>query len=55
MIQPVGTRPLFFIEEEHPLAGEQLHGITSTRAQEMSSLLLHQRRDGFPQESTGNL
>jgi hypothetical protein len=54
VIQPLGTRPLFFIEEEHPLATEQLHGITSSHASEMSSLLLHQRGDRFPQASTGN-
>ncbi len=41
VIQPVGTRPLLFIEEEHPLAFEQLHGITVSRAQELASILLH--------------
>jgi hypothetical protein len=54
VIQPVGTRPLFFVEEEHPLATEQLRGITSSHAQEMSALFLHEQRDGFPQPSTGN-
>ena len=41
VMQPVGTRPLFFIEEEHQLAFEQLHGITASRAQELACLLLH--------------
>jgi hypothetical protein len=52
LVQPVGTRPLFVIEEsEHPLAIEQTFGITRERALEMASLVLHQERGGFP----GNL
>ncbi|HZQ67929.1 MAG TPA: DUF2199 domain-containing protein [Terriglobales bacterium] len=42
-LQPVGQRPLFFIEEgEHLLAQEQSVGITEGRAMELASLLLHQ-------------
>jgi hypothetical protein len=42
-IQPVGTRPLFLIEEaEHPLAIEQRLGITHTRAMDLASVLVHQ-------------
>jgi hypothetical protein len=43
-IQPVGTRPLFKIEEtNHLLAQEQSSGISLARAMELASLLLHQR------------
>ena len=42
-LEPVGTRPLFVVEEvEHPLANEQRLGITRTRAMELASFLLHQ-------------
>lgn len=41
-IQPVGTRPLFMLEEEqHPLAMAQQHGISRLEAMELSSILLH--------------
>jgi len=42
VIQPLGARPLFFIEEDHQLKTEQAQGITSSRAQELATLLLHQ-------------
>ena len=46
-MQPVGTRPLFLVEEaEHQLAIEQRLGITRTRAMDLASFLLHQ--DGSP-------
>jgi len=49
VVQPVGTRPLFMIEErEHPLAMEQSSGITRERAAEMASLSLHLQHGGFP-------
>ena len=41
VIQPVGTRPLFILEEEHPLATAQQHGISSLEAMELSATLLH--------------
>jgi len=45
ILQPVGTRPLFVVEEEdHPLAIEQKSGFTSTRAMELASMLLHLAR-----------
>jgi hypothetical protein len=56
VMQPVGTRPLFVIEEEHPLATEQRGGISRDRAMDLAALLLHQERGGFPsfpQQSTG--
>ena len=41
-LQPVGERPLFFIEEvEHLLAQEQIAGITEDRAMELACALLH--------------
>jgi hypothetical protein len=44
-LQPVGTRPLFRLEEtEHPLTIEQRSGISRERALELASLLLHQER-----------
>jgi hypothetical protein len=44
-LQPVGTRPLFVIEETgHPLASEQRGGISNHRALEIATLLLHQQR-----------
>jgi hypothetical protein len=48
-IQPVGTRPLFFIEDDHQLRTEQTAGITIDRAHELASLLLHSQQGGFPQ------
>ena len=45
LIQSVGTRPLFSVEEvEHPLAIEQKSGITLRAAMELASLLLHTER-----------
>jgi hypothetical protein len=42
LLQSVGTRPLFIVEEaEHPLAIEQKFGITLEAAMELASLLLH--------------
>jgi len=42
VIQPVGTRPLFILEEEqHPLATAQQHGISRLEAMELSATLLH--------------
>jgi hypothetical protein len=42
IIQPVGARPLFVIEEQdHPLAMEQASGITRDRVTELVSLLMH--------------
>jgi len=41
-IQPVGSRPLFFIDEpEHPLAIEQRLGISLERVQQLASALMH--------------
>ena len=51
VIQPMGTRPLFILEElEHPFAAEQQSGITEQRAQELAALLLHQVKHGWPSE-----
>ncbi len=45
VLQPVGTRPLFYIEEpEHPLAQEQQNGITYQSAMERATLRLHHGR-----------
>ena len=45
VIQPVGTRPLFKLEEsQHPLTIEQRSGITRDRALELVTFLLHQER-----------
>jgi len=42
ILQPVGTRPLFVIQEaDHPLAAEQSTGISRKRASEIAALLLH--------------
>jgi len=50
LVQPVGTRPLFVIEEsEHPLAIEQALGISRARAWELASFALHSRPGGFPE------
>jgi hypothetical protein len=41
-IQPVGSRPLFFIDEpDHPLAREQREGISLERIQQIASHLMH--------------
>lgn len=50
LVQPVGTRPLFVIEEEHALAVEQKSGISEDRVQELAALLLHQQKPGWPSE-----
>jgi hypothetical protein len=43
-VQPVGTRPLFVIDEpEHPLAIEQREGITLKRAREIAALVHHKK------------
>ncbi|HTW59989.1 MAG TPA: DUF2199 domain-containing protein [Terriglobales bacterium] len=48
LIQPIGTRPLFVIEEvDHPFAIEQSSGITQDRAFELAALLLHRKPGGF--------
>ena len=45
VLQPVATRPLFFVEEsDHPLAKEQQEGITYSQAMEKAALLLHQTK-----------
>lgn len=42
VIQPLGTRPLFILEEEdHALAKSQQHGISRLEATELSATLLH--------------
>jgi hypothetical protein len=42
VIQPVGTRPLFILEEEqHPLGTAQHHGISRLEAMELCATLLH--------------
>jgi len=49
LLQPVGTRPLFVIEErDHPLAIAQASGISRTRSQELASFALHGQPGGFP-------
>jgi len=41
-IEPVGSRPLFFIDEhDHPLAVEQRNGISLERVQQIASALMH--------------
>ncbi|MBZ5505324.1 MAG: DUF2199 domain-containing protein [Acidobacteriia bacterium] len=41
-IQPLGARPLFFIDEPgHPLAIEQRDGISLERVQQIASALMH--------------
>ncbi len=53
LIQAVGTRPLFIVEElDHPLTIEQRGGISKDRAHELASLLLHQERFGWPAQFT---
>ncbi|HVN94102.1 MAG TPA: DUF2199 domain-containing protein [Terracidiphilus sp.] len=41
VIQPKGTRPLFVLEEEHPIANAQRDGISRLDAMELSAALLH--------------
>jgi hypothetical protein len=42
VLQPVGSRPLFTIEDSsHPLGMQQQAGITQEEANELASLLLH--------------
>jgi len=42
ILQPVGARPLFVIEDvKHPLGLQQRFGITQQEANELASLLLH--------------
>jgi len=54
VLQPVGARPLFVVEDtDHPLAVEQSSGITRDRALAMAALLLHQARGGFPETFKG--
>jgi hypothetical protein len=54
VLQPVGARPLFVVEEpDHSLAQEQSSGITRDRALRMASLVLHQERGGFPANLKG--
>jgi len=44
-IQPVGTRPVFFLEEpEHPMTMEQQGGLTMQKAEEYACLLLRMQR-----------
>lgn len=41
--QPVGLRPLVELQPtDHPLAVEQLEGMTVARVQEIAELLLHE-------------
>ncbi len=54
VLQPVGARPLFVVEEpDHSLAKEQSAGITRNRALAMASLVLHQQRGGFSDVGKG--
>ena len=49
LLQPVGTRPLFVVEQsDHPLAVDQASGISRNRALLLSSLALHAQPGGFP-------
>jgi hypothetical protein len=40
-VQPVGERPLFIVNEDHPLAAAQRKGMSMDDAQELVSYLLH--------------
>jgi hypothetical protein len=40
-IQPLGSRPLFFLDEEHPLTTQQQSGISLEKAREIASELMH--------------
>lgn len=54
VVQPVGARPLFVIEESaHPLAIEQSSGITRERTAKMASLSLHLQQGGIPEALKG--
>jgi hypothetical protein len=45
VLQPLGTRPLFYIgESEHPLANEQQNGISYQQALQRASFYLHNWR-----------
>jgi hypothetical protein len=45
VIQPAGTRPLFYIEEsDHPLVQEQKHGISYQLAMDRASIYLHHKQ-----------
>jgi hypothetical protein len=49
LLQPIGTRPLFVIEENaHALALEQAAGVSRIRAMELASLALHAKTGGYP-------
>jgi hypothetical protein len=53
LIQPVGTRPVFIVEDsEHPLAIEQHTGMSEERSQSLASMLLHQERPEWPADVT---
>lgn len=41
VIQPMGTRPLVILEEEHPLAAAQQRGMSRREVAELSAKLLH--------------
>jgi hypothetical protein len=41
VVQPVGSRPLFILEESHHLTVQQQQGIALKEAQQMASNLLH--------------
>ncbi len=48
LLQPVGTRPTFVVEEStHQLALEQAQGISRDRALYLASLVMHRRPEGF--------
>ena len=40
-IQPLGSRPLFFLDEEHPLATQQRDGMSLEQARAIASQLMH--------------
>jgi len=41
VIQPLRTRPVFMLEEEHPLAAAQKSGMSRVEATELAANLLH--------------
>jgi len=50
LLQPVGTRPLFVVEEStHQLAIDQTQGVARDRALHLASLVMHRRPQGFPE------
>lgn len=58
VVQPVGQRPLFQLEEPgHPLTLEQHSGITPAKAAELANLLLHQEeaKSGRPVPGTSSV